>query len=55
MKEAMLYEKLPDQRVVCHLCYHRCRIEEGNRSICGVRENQSGTLYSLVYRQLVSP
>ena len=54
MKEAMFYEKLPDRKVVCHLCYHRCRIKEGNRGICGVRENQEGTLYSLVYRQLVS-
>jgi len=54
MKEAMLYEKLPDRKVVCHLCYHQCRIEEGNRGLCRVRENQEGTLYSLVYRQLIS-
>lgn len=54
MKEAMLYEKLSDRRVHCHLCNHRCLIGEGKRGICAVRENRGGTLYSLVYRRLVS-
>ena len=54
MKEAMLYEKLPDQKAHCHLCNHRCLIGEGQRGICGVRENRAGTLYTLVYRQLIS-
>ena len=49
MKEAMFYEKLSRERVRCHLCSHHCQIEEGKRGICGVRENQEGTLYSLVY------
>ncbi len=50
----MLYQKLPDQKVQCILCNHRCRIGEGRRGICGVRENREGTLFSLVYRQLIS-
>ena len=54
MKEAMLYEKLSDGRVHCYLCNHGCRIGEGQRGICGVRENRGGTLYTLVYRQLIS-
>lgn len=54
MKEAMLYEKLPDEKVHCLLCRHSCRIADGQRGICGVRENQSGTLYTLVYRRLIS-
>jgi pyruvate formate lyase activating enzyme len=54
MKEALLYEKLADRRVHCHLCNHGCRIGEGQRGICGVRENREGTLYTLVYRQLIS-
>lgn len=54
MKEAMLYEKLPDAKVHCGLCNHRCVIGEGKRGICGVRENQGGTLFTLVYRQLIS-
>jgi pyruvate formate lyase activating enzyme len=54
VKEAILYQKLSDQKIQCHLCNHRCLIGEGQRGICGVRENQGGTLYTLVYRQLIS-
>jgi pyruvate formate lyase activating enzyme len=54
MKEAILYDKLSDQIVHCRLCNHRCRIQEGKRGICGVRENRGGMLYTLVYRQLIS-
>jgi len=50
----MLYEKLPDQKVRCRLCAHRCSIKEGKRGICYVRENRGGTLYSLVYGRVVS-
>jgi pyruvate formate lyase activating enzyme len=49
MIEARLYQKEGDQKVQCYLCNHRCLIQEGKRGICGVRENQGGTLYSLVY------
>jgi pyruvate formate lyase activating enzyme len=49
MKEALLYEKLDNQRVRCNLCAHRCVIAPGRKGICLVRENQEGTLYTLVY------
>ncbi|MEW6284869.1 MAG: radical SAM protein [Chloroflexota bacterium] len=39
-----LYEKLPDNTVVCHACGHRCKIREGRRGICQVRFNQGGEL-----------
>ncbi len=54
MKEAYLYEKLDDMAVRCNLCSHRCKIKKGGRGICQVRENQNGTLKSLVYGKLVS-
>ena len=54
MKEAYLYEKRPDGKVQCNLCGHRCIIANGKRGICQVRENQDGTLYSLVYGRLVA-
>jgi pyruvate formate lyase activating enzyme len=54
MKEAMFYEKLTENRVKCLLCNHHCVIKPNGRGICGVRENQGGTLYSLVYGRLVS-
>ena len=49
MKEAMFYEKLDKMRVQCHLCPNNCIILHGRRGSCRVRENQAGTLYSLVY------
>jgi len=54
MKEAMLYEKLEDNKVQCNLCSHRCNIADSKRGICTVRENSSGTLYSLVYGKAIS-
>ena len=40
-----LYEKLPDNRVRCFACGHRCVILEGLPGICKVRFNRNGTLY----------
>jgi len=54
MKEAMYYKKLKGNLVQCELCPHRCVIKEGNRGICGVRENRKGVLHSLVYGKLCS-
>ena len=53
-REAMLYDKLDDERVQCYLCAHRCRIAEAKRGVCYVRENRDGTLYTLVYGRTVS-
>ncbi|SMC16953.1 pyruvate formate lyase activating enzyme [Desulfacinum hydrothermale DSM 13146] len=54
MKEARFYERLEDEAVRCALCCHRCVIKEGKAGICGVRRNEGGTLYSLVYGRLVA-
>ncbi|MBA4396116.1 MAG: AmmeMemoRadiSam system radical SAM enzyme [Syntrophus sp. (in: bacteria)] len=54
MQEAMLYEKMTDQRVVCHLCAHECRINPAKRGICGVRENRAGVLYTMNYGMLIA-
>ncbi|MBW1676705.1 MAG: AmmeMemoRadiSam system radical SAM enzyme [Deltaproteobacteria bacterium] len=54
MKEAMLYTPLPGGDVRCNLCNHRCKIKEGKKGICGVRENRDGKLYSLVYGKIVA-
>lgn len=52
--EAMCYSKRDQNKVLCHLCRHRCLIPDGERGLCGVRENRQGTLYSLVYGKLVA-
>jgi pyruvate formate lyase activating enzyme len=54
MKEAMFYKKLSEDKVQCFLCAHKCRIAEGQHGLCGVRKNQKGVLYSLVYGRLIS-
>jgi pyruvate formate lyase activating enzyme len=54
MKEALFYQAGAENRVTCNLCSHHCTIKPGRRGICGVRENRDGTLYSLVYGQLVA-
>lgn len=54
MREALLYQKLEEDRVRCDLCAHRCQIGPGKRGICRVRENRGGILYSLVYGRLVA-
>jgi len=42
--EGLLYEKLPDHRVKCFACAHRCLIPEGKKGICKVRYNEDGLL-----------
>ncbi len=54
MIEAMLYNKLSNDSVLCKVCNLRCTIKEGKRGICGVRENINGTLFSLNYGMSVA-
>ncbi|MEM3791660.1 MAG: hypothetical protein QXL16_02960, partial [Candidatus Micrarchaeaceae archaeon] len=39
-----LYKKIGD-RVECDACHRRCKIPNGGRGFCFVRENLNGTLY----------
>jgi pyruvate formate lyase activating enzyme len=48
-KEAMFYEKLPDERIRCLVCPRQCVIDDIERGYCGVRENLKGTYYTVVY------
>ena len=52
--EAYLYEPLEDGKVKCNLCSHRCVIKEGRRGKCSVRENQGGSLQTLVYGKIIA-
>ncbi len=52
--EALLYERLDDFKVRCHLCAHRCKINDGQSGICRVRTNQRGRLVSLVYGKVIA-
>ncbi|MCX6741200.1 MAG: radical SAM protein, partial [Candidatus Parcubacteria bacterium] len=54
MKESLLYKKLSNQTVNCRACYQYCVIANGQRGICGVRENHDAKLYSLVYGKVIA-
>jgi len=49
VREALFYEKLPDDRVRCSLCERRCEIPQGLKGFCKTRININGRLYTLVY------
>jgi pyruvate formate lyase activating enzyme len=49
MREALLYEKLPDSRVQCHTCQWRCKISPGKYGVCGMYQNRDATLFNLNY------
>lgn len=46
--EAQFYAR-EGGKVRCSLCPHSCLVADGKRGLCGVRENRSGALYSLIY------
>jgi pyruvate formate lyase activating enzyme len=49
LREAMFWQEIEDNRVLCELCFHRCVIPVGGCGACRVRENIAGRLYSLVH------
>lgn len=53
-KEALLYERLPDQAVRCFLCAHQCRIMRDKFGFCGVRQNLDGVLHTYAYGEVIA-
>ena len=49
MREAMLYERLPESMVRCHTCQWRCRIAPAKYGVCGMYQNRDGVLFNLNY------
>src|SRR5213594_3369320 len=39
-----LVERMPDGRLKCYSCGHRCPIPEGREGVCRVRYNEAGVL-----------
>lgn len=54
LREARHYERLDNQRVLCHLCPKTCRIAVGRVGACRVRKNIEGKLYTLNYGEISS-
>jgi len=53
-KEAILYEKLPSDRVRCTACARYCNIPDGKIGLCGVRGNEGGKLKLFVYGKIIA-
>lgn len=49
VREAYIYEKLPDLFVRCHTCQWRCKIGPDKFGVCRMYQNQGGVLYNLNY------
>jgi len=49
--QAMYYRRLDHQEIECVLCPRKCRVGNQERGYCGVRENQEGVYYTLVYNR----
>ncbi|MGD0336799.1 MAG: AmmeMemoRadiSam system radical SAM enzyme [Candidatus Omnitrophota bacterium] len=54
MKEALLYERLENKLVHCHLCNHHCRIADDEFGFCGARHNIAGKLYTHAYGSVIA-
>jgi pyruvate formate lyase activating enzyme len=58
IRRALLGEPYDDPlapgSVRCVACAHRCVLRPGRVGICGVRQNRGGSLYTLVYGQVVA-
>lgn len=53
-KEAYLYDRLDEGKVICLTCQRRCVIPEGKKGWCHTRINKDGKLYTLIYGEVSS-
>jgi pyruvate formate lyase activating enzyme len=53
-RPARWWTPLPGASVSCGLCFRGCRVAEGKRGACGVRENRRGRLTTLVHSRPVA-
>ena len=54
MHEAMLYERLANSRVRCHICQWRCTIGLDKFGVCKMYQNKGGVLYNMNYAKASS-
>ena len=53
-KEAILYEKLPEEKVRCTACARYCEIGKNQIGLCGIRGNINGKLDLFVYGKVIA-
>ena len=54
VKEAFFYKPLENKKIICELCPHFCRLNDGQIGNCQVRKNSAGKLYSLIYGKSIA-
>ena len=52
--KAVLWDKIDDNKVRCHVCANECTITTGKVGICRTRKNFNGELFTLIYGSLIS-
>ncbi|NQT32412.1 MAG: AmmeMemoRadiSam system radical SAM enzyme [Candidatus Omnitrophica bacterium] len=53
-RKAMLWKNLEDNKVLCELCAHQCKIPEDGFGFCGMRQNLKGELYTYAYGRVIA-
>ena len=53
-KEAILYQKLPNDKVRCTACARYCEIGKDQIGLCGIRANNNGRLDLLAYGKVIT-
>jgi len=53
-KEAILYQKLPNDKVRCTACARYCEINKNQIGLCGIRGNVNGKLELFVYGKVIT-
>ncbi len=54
IQTASFWTPIKNSTVQCNLCPHNCKIQPNATGICGVRQNQNGTLKALTYQKCSS-
>jgi pyruvate formate lyase activating enzyme len=54
VREALLYERLPESMTRCHICLWQCRMAPGKYGVCGMYQNRDGRLFNLNYAAVSS-
>jgi len=48
-KEAKFWKSIDGNKIECSLCHQNCTIKNNQHGVCGVRKNEEGKLYTMIY------
>ena len=53
-RDAILFEKMDDNKVKCTACARYCEIKKDQIGLCGIRGNENGKLQLYVYGKVIT-